>query len=64
MCQDCDRMEWVLELGFVQAEADHVVPRSAGGSDEISNRVLACGPCNRSKGSTPLLEWLLSRVAA
>lgn len=33
---------------------DHVIPRAAGGDDSDGNRVLACGTCNRRKGSRPL----------
>lgn len=31
------------------ATVDHVVPLSAGGSDDPINRVLACAPCNADK---------------
>ena len=30
---------------------DHVIPRSKGGPHAWTNVVLACGPCNRRKGS-------------
>ena len=30
-------------------ELDHVNPRSQGGENWITNRVLFCGPCNRRK---------------
>ncbi len=30
---------------------DHVIPRMRGGSNKLSNLVLACEPCNRDKGS-------------
>ncbi len=33
-----------------RATADHIVPIVAGGSDEDTNLVLACGSCNSSKG--------------
>jgi hypothetical protein len=37
-------------LGSIDAykawEADHIVPLSAGGSDELENRALACRSCN------------------
>ena len=39
--------------GFSFAEADHVVPRSRGGSDGIENRVLSCSRCNQRKGCRP-----------
>jgi hypothetical protein len=34
----------------LKATLDHVVPRSTGGSHDLSNLVLACGPCNSRKG--------------
>lgn len=30
---------------------DHIVPRSAGGSNKQHNIVLACKPCNQARGS-------------
>lgn len=36
---------------------DHLLPLSLGGSNEPNNIVLACRPCNLSKGSKTLLEW-------
>lgn len=39
-------------------EIDHIMPRSDGGSDHISNRVLLCGPCNRAKGNQYTLSGL------
>ena len=53
-CQGCGRR-------FDSArylELDHHVPRSEGGSNELENRVLLCGPCNRTKGSTLTLTGL------
>ena len=38
-------------------QLDHVVPRSRGGSDDPSNLVPACKPCNTSKGAKLLAEW-------
>lgn len=32
---------------------DHVVPEALGGSDDPSNLVAACGPCNSGKSSIP-----------
>lgn len=32
---------------------DHVIPVSAGGSNDISNLRLACGSCNNLRGSIP-----------
>lgn len=38
---------------------DHVVPLSRGGSDDISNIVTACFPCNLSKGAKSLDDWIM-----
>ena len=37
---------------------DHVVPRSRGGADDLTNLVLACRRCNLCKGARTLQEWL------
>ena len=39
-------------------ELDHIVPRSDGGPDHISNRLLLCGPCNRIKSNRLTLSGL------
>jgi len=36
---------------------DHVFPRSRGGIDDPINLVLACKPCNSSKGARTPEEW-------
>lgn len=53
-CNGCDREfddERYIEL-------DHNTPRSDGGLNHISNRVLLCGPCNRIKSNTRTLTGL------
>ena len=53
-CQGCDRAfddPRYLEL-------DHNTPRSDGGINHITNRVLLCGPCNKSKSNTYTLSGL------
>ena len=39
-------------------EADHVMPKSRGGTDEEKNLVCACRSCNRSKGGRTPEEWM------
>ena len=39
-------------------ELDHNTPRSDGGLNHISNRILLCGPCNRAKSNTYTLSGL------
>jgi len=41
--EDCRKWIWF------EASADHLVPRSRGGSNEDGNLVTACGGCNYSK---------------
>lgn len=36
---------------------DHVIPRSRGGTSNLTNLVCACDPCNRSKGGLVPEEW-------
>lgn len=53
-CKGCNRFfddRLYLEL-------DHNTPRSDGGLNHISNRVLLCGPCNRIKSNTLTLSGL------
>jgi len=53
-CMGCDRLfddSRYLEL-------DHNTPRSDGGLNHISNRILLCGPCNRLKSNTYTLSGL------
>ena len=39
-----------VRLKLRRLTIDHVVPRSRGGSNALTNLVLACGPCNLAKG--------------
>ncbi len=58
-CNGCDRQfDDPLYL-----ELDHNTPRSDGGINHISNRVLLCGPCNRIKSNTLTLTGLRRRNA-
>lgn len=47
----------------VPLNIDHVHPRSRGGSDRISNLVLACIPCNQAKGAQDVREFAPKRAA-
>ncbi len=53
-CQGCDR-------SFDDArylELDHNTPRSDGGLNHITNRILLCGPCNKLKSNQYTLSGL------
>ena len=54
----------------VPLQVEHVVAKRRGGSDRVSNLVMACEPCNRAKGALPVEVFLggqpnvLARVVA
>jgi 5-methylcytosine-specific restriction endonuclease McrA len=50
-CAYCDATDCPLNL-------DHVVSRSLGGSDRVTNLVLACIPCNLAKAERSLREFV------
>ena len=54
VCAGCDR-EFDDPLYL---ELDHNTPRSDGGLNHISSRLLLCGPCNRIKGNRLTLSGL------
>ena len=53
-CQGCDRT--LDDPRYL--ELDHNTPRSDGGLNHISNRILLCGPCNKLKSNTFTLSGL------
>ncbi len=50
-CAYCDKTDVPLQI-------EHLVPRSTGGTDRVSNLTLACAPCNRRKGNKPIEVFL------
>jgi 5-methylcytosine-specific restriction endonuclease McrA len=53
-CQGCDRL--FDDPRYLQL--DHNTPRSDGGLNHITNRVLLCGPCNQAKSNIYTLSGL------
>lgn len=49
-CAYCEARDTPLEI-------EHIVPRSAGGSDRISNLTLACHDCNTEKDTQSLRQF-------
>lgn len=49
-CVYCEDTEGPFHL-------DHVMPVSKGGEDTTGNLVVACQPCNMSKGAKTLKQW-------
>jgi 5-methylcytosine-specific restriction endonuclease McrA len=50
-CVYCGKKNLPLEI-------DHVIPKSKGGSDRVSNLTLACHSCNQTKGKLFVEEFL------
>ena len=46
-----------LGLSFRTMTVDHYIPRSAGGSDRLTNLVPACYACNNSKDDLHPEDW-------
>ncbi|MDJ0716043.1 MAG: RNA-guided endonuclease IscB [Prochloraceae cyanobacterium] len=42
----------------VPLEVEHIVPKSKGGSNRVSNLTLACVPCNQAKSDRDLRDFL------
>ncbi|GHG09937.1 hypothetical protein GCM10017783_23060 [Deinococcus piscis] len=55
-CAYCGKKEKGLQV-------EHLLPRSRGGSNRISNLVMSCQKCNAAKGSKALEEFLRRKPA-
>ena len=42
-------------------ELDHIMPRADGGSNDITNRIMLCSPCNRKKSHRLTLSGLVAQ---
>ena len=47
-----------LHVPYKKATIDHILPRSLGGSNQISNLQLAHGRCNNKKGANVHCNWV------
>lgn len=45
----------------VPLEVEHIVPKSKGGSNRVSNLTLACVPCNQAKSNLDIKEFLADK---
>lgn len=59
--------KWNRECAYcgkqdAQLEVEHIVPKSRGGSDRVSNLTLACHECNQLKGNQNLSDFLSDRA--
>ncbi len=56
-CAYCGKGDTVLEI-------EHIIPRSRGGSNRVSNLTLACHECNQRKGNQTAVEFGYPQVQA
>ena len=56
VCGGCGRE---LEKEFM--ELDHIQPRTDGGRNDITNRIMLCAPCNRRKSNRLTLSGLVAQ---
>jgi 5-methylcytosine-specific restriction endonuclease McrA len=47
-----------IPIGIHEMEIEHAIPKSRGGTEELSNLVPACPDCNREKGDRTPREYL------
>ena len=50
-CVYCDAINTRLEV-------DHIVPKSLGGSNRVSNLTISCRACNERKSNLPIAQFL------
>jgi len=48
----------------VPLQIEHIIPKSRGGSNRVSNLTIACAPCNRQKGNRTADEFGFPKVQA
>lgn len=53
-CAYCGKKDIPLEI-------EHIIPRSKGGSNRISNLTVACHDCNQAKGNKDVKEFLAKK---
>jgi hypothetical protein len=45
-------------------QVEHIIPKSRGGSNRVSNLTMACQPCNEKKGTRTAAEFGLPQIQA
>ena len=60
--------KWSRECAYcgareIRLEINHIVARSRGGSDRVSNLTLSCKSCRERRGATNLEEFLSTKPA-
>ena len=53
-----DRTCQYCSVRNIPLEVEHIIPKSKGGSNRVSNLTLSCRKCNEKKGNKPIEEFL------
>lgn len=57
--------KWNYQCAYCGSEEnltlDHIVPRSKGGSDRVTNILCACKECNNTKGHQAWYDWYMNQ---
>lgn len=61
-CWGCDFQAPAGDRGIKYLELDHISPRADGGSNQLTNRALLCGPCNKEKSDNLTLGALRRQI--
>jgi 5-methylcytosine-specific restriction endonuclease McrA len=68
LCFYCETQMWDAMFGPTEGmdpskafHIDHIVPKTHGGPDHLSNYIPACARCNMSKGDRSFLEFVKKR---
>lgn len=49
-------------IGNIPLEIEHIVPKSRGGSNRVSNLTLSCTTCNQKKGKQTAFEYGFPKI--
>jgi hypothetical protein len=59
VCVWCGREPWRRDL-----TAEHLMPRSRGGRTSPENLTVACRPCNKRRGTRPVVAFARAQIDA
>jgi hypothetical protein len=57
LLEQCHRRCAYCGASDVPLQVEHLVPTARGGTNRVSNLVIACGPCTIAKGARTAEEW-------
>jgi len=58
LLEKCERKCSYCGAIDIRLEIDHIIPKSSGGTDAVSNLTICCRSCNEKKGNNTLQDFL------